>query len=103
MKAKSHGKKKISVRYPFYFFEKNYNKKSLEGKFQNKIQTTGSGNESTLKNDTEKIIKRKFISGPLFQTDRRTKKEPAINTSGEINPKNRHCLRGLDGKYSVTF
>ena len=32
-------KKKYSVRYPFYFVEKNYNKKSLEGKFQNKIQT----------------------------------------------------------------
>ena len=22
-----------------------------------------------------------------------------MNTTGEINPKNRHCLRGLDGKY----
>ena len=27
-------KKKISVRYPIYFVEKNYNKKSLEGRFQ---------------------------------------------------------------------
>ena len=26
--------KKNSVRYPFYFFEKNYNKKSVEGRFQ---------------------------------------------------------------------
>ena len=92
-------KKKNSVSYPFKFVEKNYNKKSLEGKFHNKIQTAVSGTESTLKIDTGKIIKRKFISGPLFQTERKARKEPAINTSGEINPKNRHCLRGLNGKY----
>ena len=92
-------KKKNSVRYPFLFFEKNYNKKSLEGKFQTKIQTAISGTESTVKTDTGKIINRKYISGPLFQTEKKVRKEPAINTSGEINPKNRHCLRGLDGKY----
>ena len=40
-----------------------------------------------------------FISGPLFQTERRTKTEPAIIESGEINPKNGCLLRGLDGKY----
>ena len=49
-------KKKNSVRYPFHFVEKNYNKKSLEGKFQNKIQTAISGTESTIKTDTGKII-----------------------------------------------
>ena len=92
-------KKKSSVRYPFKFVEKNYNKKSLEGRFQNKIQTAVSGTESTIKTATGKIINRKFISGPLFQTERKARKEPAINTSGEINPKNRHCLRGLNGKY----
>ena len=92
-------KKKNSVRYPFKFVEKNYNKKSLEGRFQNKKQTAVSGTESTIKTDTGKIINRKFISGPLFQTERKARKEPAINTSGEINPKNRHCLRGLNGKY----
>ena len=92
-------KKKSSVRYPFKFVEKNYNKKSLERRFQNKIQTADSGTESTIKTDTGKIINRKFISGPLFQTERKARKEPAINTSGEINPKNRHCLRGLNGKY----
>ena len=30
-------KKKNLVTYPFHFVEKNYNKKSLEGRFQNKI------------------------------------------------------------------
>ena len=35
----------------------------------------------------------------MFHNERKTRKEPAINTSGEINPKNRHCLRGLNGKY----
>ena len=88
-----------SVRYPFYFVEKKYNKKSLEGKFQNKIQTAISGTESTIKTDTGKTSNRKFKSGPLFQTERKSRKEPALNSTGEINSKNRHCLRGLDGKY----
>ena len=49
--------------------------------------------------DAGRIISRKSISGPLFQTERKTRLEPAPITSGEIQPKNRHCLRGLDGKY----
>ena len=92
-------KKKSSVSYPFKFREKNHNKKSLEGKFQKKIQTAISGTENTVKTDTGKTISRKFISGPLFQNERKTRREPAPMTSGEILPKNRHCLRGLDGKY----
>ena len=52
-----------------------------------------------MKTDTGNIMNRKFISGPFFRTERRTKKELTVNASGEINPKNRHCLRGLDGKY----
>ena len=52
-----------------------------------------------MKTDIGKIFNRNFISGPLFQTGRRTRKEAAINTNGEVNPKNRHCLRGVDGKY----
>ena len=92
-------KKKNSVSYLFEFREKNHNKKSLEGKFQKKIQTAISGTKNTVKTDTGKTISRKFISGPLFQNERKTKREPAPMTSGEIQPKNRHCLRGLDGKY----
>ena len=49
--------------------------------------------------DTGKVINRKFISGPLFQTEKKTRRETTLNTNGEINPKNRHCPRGLDGKY----
>ena len=41
-------KMKNSVRYPFSFVEKNYKKKSLEARFQNKIQTVISGTESFL-------------------------------------------------------
>ena len=47
-------KKKNSVSYPFKFREKNHNKKSLEGKFQKKIQTAISGTENTVKTDTGK-------------------------------------------------
>ena len=91
-------KKKNSVSYPFKFVEKNHNKKSLEGRFQNKIQTAIDGTENTIKTDTGKIIHRKFISGPLFQTEKKGKKDKAL-TNAEITPKNRHCLRRLDGKY----
>ena len=52
-----------------------------------------------MKTDTGKIINRKFISGALFQTERRAKKESTINASDKINPKNRHCLRDVDGNY----
>ena len=39
-------KKKISVsEYPFKFFETNHNRKSLEGRFQKKLQTAISGFE----------------------------------------------------------
>ena len=92
-------KKKNSVSYPFQFVEKNHNKKSLEGKFQNKIQTAISGTENTVKTDTGKIISRKFISGPLFQTEKKSRREQIPLPENEIQPKNRHCLRGLDGKY----
>ena len=47
-------KEKHSVSYPFQFVEKNHNKKSLERKFENKIQTAISGTESTVKTDTGK-------------------------------------------------
>ena len=52
-----------------------------------------------MKTDTGKIISRKGVSGLLFQTERKARREPITMTSGEIQPKNRHCLRGLDGKY----
>ena len=47
-------KKKNLVRYPFKFVEKNYNKESLEGRFQIEIQPAISGTESTIKTDTGK-------------------------------------------------
>ena len=91
-------KKKAPVRYLFKLEEKNHNEKSLEGKFQKIIQTAIDGTENTVKTDTVKTIHRKFFSGPLFQTEKRNQNVTAI-TSGEITPENRHCLRGLDGKY----
>ena len=54
-------KKKNLVSYPFKFVEKNHNKKSLEGRFQNKIQTAFDGTENTVKSNTGKTIHRKFI------------------------------------------
>ena len=58
-----------------------------------------SGTERTVKTDTGKIIIRKFISGPLFPTDNKMKREQLPLTNNEKQPKNRQCLRGLDGKY----
>ena len=92
-------KKKIPVRYPFNFVEKRHNRKPLEGMFQSKIQTAISGTKNTVKTDTGKIIHRKLISVSLFQSDKRNGRETVPAVSAEITPKNRHCLRGLDGKY----
>ena len=92
-------KKKVRVRYPFKFVEKKHNWKSLESRFQSKIQTAISGTENTVKTDTRKIIHRKLLSGPLFQSEKRNRRETVPAVSAEITPWNRHCLRGLDGKY----
>ena len=84
--------------FPFKFVEKNYNRKSLEGKFQTKIQTAISGTEHTITTDCGRVKHRKHISGPLvFQTEK--KKERAPQIGDKITPKNGHCLRGVDGKY----
>ena len=96
MTEKSPKKKNSVGKYPFQFFERNHNRKSLEGRFQRKLQTAVSGTEHTVTTDTGKVIHRKFISEPLiFQRDKRT--APKIGDT--ITPKNRHCLRGVDGKY----
>ena len=92
-------KKRNSVRYPFKFLEKRHNRKSLERRFQSKIQTAISGHKNTVKTDKGRIIHLKFISGPLFQCEKRHRRESAPTVSAEITPKNRLCLRGLDGKY----
>ena len=48
-------KMKNSVsKYPFIFAEKNYNRKSLERKFQKKIQTAVSGTDHTVTTESEK-------------------------------------------------
>ena len=98
-KAVDKPKKKKSVsEYPFKFGEKNDNRKSLEGRFQKKIQTAVSGTEHTVTTESGKLIHRKQSSGPnVFQTEK--KKERAPQIVDKITPKNRHCLRGVDGKY----
>ena len=59
-------KMEISVsEYPFKFVAKNFNKKSLEGKFQKKIQTAVSGLEHTVAAESGKLLHRKHISGPI--------------------------------------
>ena len=92
-------KKKNSLgEFPFKFVEKNYNRKSLEGKFQTKIQTAISGTEHTITTDCGRVIHRKHISGPLvFQTEKKKERTPQIGD--KITPKNRHCLRGVDRKH----
>ena len=52
-----------------------------------------------MKSDTGKIIRRNLISRSLFQTEKKITQEQIPLTDNEIQPKNRHCLRGLDGKY----
>ena len=91
-------KKKLRLAIHFKFVDK-LPQKSLERKFQKKIQTAFDGTENTVKTDTGKMIPRKNISWPLLQTEVKSSWKFTAITSGEITPKNRHCLRGLDGKY----
>ena len=58
-------KKKSVSEYPFKLVEKNNNRKSLEGKFQKKIQTVVNGTEHTVTTESGKVIHRKHISGPI--------------------------------------
>ena len=51
-----------------YFEKKNHNKKSLEGKFQKKIQTAISGTENTVKTDTEKPSAENLFRAHYFRT-----------------------------------
>ena len=83
-------KKRNPARYPIKFVEKRHNRKSLEGRFQSKIQTALSGNKNSVKTDTGKTIHRKIISGPLFQNERRHRRESAPIVSAKITPKNLH-------------
>ena len=94
--TKSPKKKRSSVRYPFKFFEKRQ-PKTVRRKISTK--NTNRNTENTVKADTGKINHRKFISGPLFQSEKRHRRESAPAVSAEITPKNRRCLRGLDGRY----
>ena len=96
---KPNHRKKIPVRYPFNIVEKRHNRKSLEGRFQSKTQTAINGIENTVKTDTGKVIHQNIISGPLFQSEKRHRIETVTAVSAGATPKNRHCLRGLDGKY----
>ena len=51
--------------YLFKFYEKNHKKRSLDKKFENKIQTAVSGTDHTITTSKNKIINRKLISNPL--------------------------------------
>ena len=66
---------KIPIRYPFNVVEKRHNRKSLEGRFQAKLQTSKGGTKNTVKTDMGKSIHRKQISGPMFQSEKRLQRD----------------------------
>ena len=92
-------KKKFPVRYPLKFVERKHNRKNRKGRFQKKIQTADCGNKSTVKTDTGENKSPKIFSGAFFPTNRKNRNTTAPPISADITPQNRHCLRGLDGKY----
>ena len=44
-----------------------------------------------------------IYSVPLFQSEKRHRRETVPAISAEITPKGRHCLRGLDDKYGKWY
>ena len=62
-----------------YLLKKNHNKKSLEGRFQAKIQNAVSGPESIVTTEHGKLIHRKHVSGPfVFQNEKKKERAPQI-------------------------
>ena len=87
MKDRNHRRRKIRLDI-LSTLSKRITTKNPRKDNSRKNQTAISGTESAIKTDTGKISNGKFISGPLFQNERKIRKEPAVNTTGEINPKN---------------
>ena len=85
-------KKNIPIRYPF---NSKIPRREVSIKDTNAICVT----ENTVKTDTGRVIHQKLISWPLFQSEKRHRRETVLTVSAEITPKNRHWLRRLDGKY----
>ena len=80
-------KKKRSVTDPFYFVEKTtskYRKKENSKKHSNHDERR----KKYYKNGHREICNGKFISEQISQTERKTTREPELNTSGEIFQKN---------------
>ena len=77
-------KKKIRLDILFHLSKKNFNNKSLEGRFHNKIQTAKSGIESTVKTDTGKTNNRNFINHYFGPRRKHEKSWPSIPTARSI-------------------
>ena len=98
--------------YPFQFYEKNSNKKSLEGRFYPKLKTAISGTDHTVTTEDNKLVHRRLISQPIiFQEDspraKSQKRDGTMQSESktlpipdEISAGNRHMLRNVNGKYS---
>ena len=68
----------------------------MKGRFYKNLHVAVDGTERTVTTKTGERMHRIFISDPIvFQKERKT--APKIGDT--ITPKNRHCLRGVDGKY----
>ena len=98
MKAQNHRRRKVRLDILFSLKKKITTKNHLKGDSKRKYKPQLTEPKIPQKTDTGKIIHQKFISGPLFQAEKKNMKDTAL-TNAEITPKNRHCLRGLDGKY----
>ena len=86
MNEKSLKTKNSVSEYPFNFFETNHNRKSLEGRFEKKLQTAISGTEHTVTTVTGKVLHRKLISDPIvLKKVRKTEKAQKIGDS--LTPK----------------
>ena len=67
-------KKRNPVRYPFKFLEKRHNQKSLEGRFQSKIQTEISRTENTVKTDTGKRTPKIYFGSTISEREKTPKR-----------------------------
>ena len=80
---KSPRKRSSVSNYPFQFFEKNHNKKSLERTFQKHLQMAVKGTEHTVTTDTGKIFHRKFITFYYILETKKSSTEDQRNNNSE--------------------
>ena len=86
---------RVSKKFPYYFLERNHNKKSFQSKFKPQWQKAVSETGHTVLTENNRRLHKNQVSNPInFQ--------PSSSRGGYLSPK-RKQKRGDDGKFRTGF